>query len=316
MLRPFNRAPLCPCRRNRETPDPLPSYHRRAAQCNQRLAADCTARPAAVTYCRKANMSENRTLRELSPQQWRSGAAAWLGWMFDGLDMHLYTLVALSFVATLSGLDVKDPHVTARSSWIQAAFLVGWALGGGFFGRIGDRLGRSRTLSLTILTYALFTGLSFFAQSWQQLLVFRFMAALGIGREWAVGASLLSETWPRSWRPWIAAVLQTGVNVGVLIAATAGMLLSERADRTVFLVGIAPALLVFWIRRQVPETAEWSDAKLGARGQTPSVLALFGPKVWRTSVLTIVVCSLSLTPHWAFMYWGFQHLRRVPVVVD
>lgn len=261
-------------------------------------------------------MSEIRTLRELSSQQWRSGAAAWLGWMFDGLDMHLYTLVALSFVATLSGLDVKDPQVTARSSWIQAAFLVGWALGGGFFGRIGDRLGRSRTLSLTILTYALFTGLSYFAQSWQQLLVFRFMAALGIGGEWAVGASLLSETWPRSWRPWIAAVLQTGVNVGVLIAATAGMLLSERADRAVFLVGIIPALLVFWIRRQVPETAEWSDAKLGARGQTPSVLALFGPKVWRTSALTIVVCSLSLTPHWAFMYWGFQHLRRVPVVVD
>src|SRR5258708_666554 len=123
-------------------------------------------------------VAEVKRLRELSPQQWRSGAAAWLGWMFDGLDMHLYTLVALSFVATLSGLDVKDPQVTARSSWIQAAFLVGWALGGGFFGRIGDRLGRSRTLSLTILTYALFTGLSYFAQSWQQLLVFRFMAAL------------------------------------------------------------------------------------------------------------------------------------------
>jgi len=139
----------------------------------------------------------------------------------------------------------------------------------------------------------------------------------GIGGEWAVGASLLSETWPRSWRPWIAAVLQTGVNIGVLIAATAGLLLSERADRTVFLVGIAPALLVFWIRRQVPETAEWSDAKLGARGQTPSLLALFGPQVWRTSVLTNRrLLALAHNPHWAFMYWGFQHLRRVPGVVD
>jgi MFS family permease len=262
-------------------------------------------------------MSEIRTLRELSPQQWRSGAAAWLGWMFDGLDMHLYTLVAIPFVAHLLGdLPTKDPQVVARSSWIQAAFLVGWAVGGGFFGRVGDRLGRSRTLSLTILTYALFTGLSYFAQSWQQLLVFRFMAALGIGGEWAVGASLLSETWPRAWRPWIAAVLQSAVNIGVLIAATAGMLLSERSDQTVFLVGIVPALLVFWIRRQVPETVEWTDAKHKARGQTPSVSALFGPKVWRISVLTILVCSLSLTPHWAFMYWAFQHLRRVPVVVD
>ena len=105
------------------------------------------------------------------------------------------------------------------SSWIQAAFLVGWALGGGFFGRIGDRIGRSRALCLTILTYALFTGLAFFAQTWWQLLIVRFLAALGIGGEWAVGASLLSETWPRRWRPWIAAVLQSGVNAGVLLAS-------------------------------------------------------------------------------------------------
>ena len=98
------------------------------------------------------------------------------------------------------------PRVGWYSSLIQAAFLLGWALGGGFFGRIGDRLGRSRALSLTILTYALFTGLSSFAQTWWHLLIFRFLAALGIGGEWAVGASLLSETWPRRWRPWIAAV--------------------------------------------------------------------------------------------------------------
>src|ERR1700681_1376663 len=128
-------------------------------------------------------------LQDLSGDQWRSGLAAWLGWLFDGLDMHLYTLVAAPFVAQLLAVDIKDTSVGTYSSWIQAAFLVGWALGGGFFGRIGDRLGRSRTLSVPILTYALFTGLSYFARSWQQLLAFRFMAALGIGGEWAVGAS-------------------------------------------------------------------------------------------------------------------------------
>ncbi len=152
--------------------------------------------------------AEARSLSELSPEQWKSGAAAWLGWLFDGLDMHLYTLVAAPFVMELVGAtSPADALVRERSSWIQAAFLVGWALGGGFFGRLGDRLGRSRALSLTILTYALFTGLSFFAQTWWQLMVFRFLAALGIGGEWAVGSSLLSETWPRRWRPWIAAVL-------------------------------------------------------------------------------------------------------------
>ena len=80
---------------------------------------------------------------------------------------------------------------------------------------------------LTILTYALFTGLSFFAQTWWHLLIFRFLAALGIGGEWAVGASLLSETWPRNWRPWLAAVLQTAVNIGILLATLATYLLAD-----------------------------------------------------------------------------------------
>ena len=78
---------------------------------------------------------------------------------------------------------------------------------------------------LTILTYAMFTGLSYFAQTWWQLMIFRFLAALGIGGEWAVGASMLSETWPARWRHWVAAVLQGGVNLGVLLAMLAGYVL-------------------------------------------------------------------------------------------
>src|SRR5438067_7129327 len=197
-------------------------------------------------------------LRDLSGQQWKSGVAAWLGWLFDGLDMHLYVLVAGPFVAELLGVDdPKDPLIGYYSSWIQAAFLIGWALGGGFFGRIADRLGRSRALMLTILTYALFTGMSFFAQTWWQLLVFRFLAALGIGGEWAVGAALLSETWPRGSRYALAAVLQSAVNIGILLAGVTSYAMSGISPRYVFLAGLAPALLVLWIRRAVPETGDW-----------------------------------------------------------
>lgn len=263
--------------------------------------------------------TEARTLRELSPQQWRSGIAAWLGWLFDGLDMHLYTLVALPFVAALLAVDIRDESVGRHSSWIQAAFLVGWALGGGFFGRIGDRLGRSRALMLTILTYALFTGLSFFAHEWWHLLIFRFLAALGIGGEWAVGASLLSETWPSRWRPWIAAVLQTGVNLGVLIASFACFLIltvAQWPNRTVFLVGILPALLVLWIRRAVPEPAEWVAARHDADRHVPSFVALFRGSIRRTTLLVILVCATSLTAHWAFMFWFPQHLRNLPDVAS
>ena len=85
--------------------------------------------------------SEAKSLRDLTPQQWKSGIAAWLGWLFDGLDMHLYTLVAAPFVMQLlQANSVADPSVKQHSAWIQAAFLIGWALGGGFFGRVGDRL--------------------------------------------------------------------------------------------------------------------------------------------------------------------------------
>jgi len=256
-------------------------------------------------------------LRDLSAEQWRSGIAAWLGWMFDGLDMHLYTLVATPFVAQLltvdpaSPVDQKDPQVGYYGSLIQAAFLVGWALGGGFFGRIGDRLGRARALVLTILTYAAFTGLSFFAQTWWHLFICRFLAALGIGGEWAVGASLLSETWPKRWRPWIAAVLQSAVNIGVLLAMAAGILLSELPYRCVFLVGVLPALIVVWIRRAVPETEEWQEAKLRSGREVPRVADLFRGSVRRITVLTILVCAFSLTAHWAFMFWFLQHLNNL-----
>jgi predicted MFS family arabinose efflux permease len=256
---------------------------------------------------------EVRHLRDLSPEQWKSGLAAWLGWLFDGLDMHLYTLVAAPFVMELvSAASPADPMVREKSSWIQAAFLVGWALGGGFFGRIGDRLGRSRALSLTILTYALFTGLSFLAQTWWHLMVFRFLAALGIGGEWAVGSSLLSETWPRRWRPWIAAVLQAGVNIGILVACLAVYLLAAFPPRSVFLVGILPALMVFWIRRHVPEPAEWQAARASMKEAAPGIADLFRGDVLPITLKTIAVCACSLSAWWAFQFWHPQHLRNLP----
>jgi len=253
-------------------------------------------------------------LRDLTPTQWKSGIAAWLGWLFDGMDMHLYTFVATPFVAMLLGVAQTDESVGKYSSIIQAGFLVGWALGGAFFGRIGDRLGRSRALMLSILCYACFTGLSFFAQTWWQLLIFRFLTALGIGGEWAVGASLVSETWPTRWRPWIAAVLQSAMNIGVLMASFANFALAGFPHRCIFLVGVLPALLVVWIRSAVPEPEEWASARRTTKDAVPGIVDLFRGDVRRTTVLTILVCSLALTAHWAFMFWCFQHLRTLPDV--
>jgi MFS family permease len=176
-------------------------------------------------------------------------------------------------------------------------------------------MGRSRALSLTVLTYAVFTGLGSVAQTWWQLLIFRFLAALGIGGEWAVGSSLLAETWPRRWRPWIAAVLQTGVNVGILGACLAYYLyvrVEDQNPRYLFLVGVLPALLVFWIRRAVPETEEWRAARASAPARLPGIGELFQGGARRTTWLTIAVCATSLTAWWAFIFWNPQHLRNLP----
>jgi MFS family permease len=252
----------------------------------------------------------------LTSAQWKSGIAAWLGWLFDGLDMHLYTIVAAAFVGELLMTDASSADVKQKSSFIQAAFLIGWALGGGFFGRIGDKMGRSRALSLTIITYAAFTGLSAVAQTWWQLMIFRFLAALGIGGEWAVGSSLLSETWPKAWRPWIAAVLQTGVNLGVMLAYVVTHIFSEfKSQRYVFLVGILPALLVFWIRRAVPEPEEWHQASKAATHHPPMSDLFRGPSR-RITLLTIVVCACSLTAWWGFMFWSPQLMRQLPEIIS
>ncbi len=300
-------------------------------------------------------------LRDLTPEQKKSGLAAWLGWMFDGLDMHIYTLVSTLFVAILvfhpetdSAFKVMDTNgdgrivaaewtateklavvdrngdgaidhdefavfeartstgkdeVKNKAGWIQASFLVGWAVGGAFFGRLGDLLGRARALSLTVLTYALFTGLSFFAVEWWHLLIFRFLAALGIGGEWAVGSTLLAETWPKSWRPWTAAVLQTGVNIGVLIACGVGEVLKGAHPKWIFLIGVAPALLVVWIRSHVPEPADWAAAQTG--GKKPGIADLFRGEVRRITLPCIGICAFSLTGWWAFMFWQTAHIRNL-----
>jgi len=270
--------------------------------------------PVAAEAARTAR--EATRLSEITPQQWKSGIAAWLGWLFDGLELHLYTLVATPLVIQLlHAASASDPAVKEKSAYIQAAFLIGWALGGAFFGRLGDLLGRSRALALTVLTYACCTGLCALSQTWWQLMLFRFVAALGIGGEWAVGASLLTETWPRAWRPWLAAVLQTGVNLGVLagaaIVALLTLVLPPQGERYVFLVGVVPALLVFWIRRHVPEPDAWRRAEESVHHQNPGARELFRGKVASTTLRTTLVCALGLSSWWLFLFWHPQHFRRL-----
>ncbi|MBI1756590.1 MAG: MFS transporter [Fimbriimonas ginsengisoli] len=239
-----------------------------------------------------------------------------MGWAFDGLDGFLYSLVAVPFVKELlGGASAGMPEVAKKAALIQAVFLFGWALGGAFFGRIGDKIGRTHTLTLTILTYALFTGLSFFSQAWWHLMIFRFVAALGIGGEWAAGSSLVSETLHPKHKAWASATLQTGYMAGMILASlTVSGLVGSGAfpHRAVFLVGVLPALATVWIRRAVPEPEEWKGAR--EHEKMPSVAALFSPAVRKVTLLTLSMTSICLTTVWAFLFFTNQVLRALPEV--
>ena len=121
-----------------------------------------------------------------------------LGWTFDTMDQWLYVLARQPAIANLLDVAVSDPSVQTHSGYVNAIFIFGWATGGFFFGMVGDRLGRTTTMAITVLIYAVFTGLSGLAPTFELFALFRFLTGLGIGGEFAAGAALVAEVFPRS----------------------------------------------------------------------------------------------------------------------
>jgi MFS family permease len=209
-----------------------------------------------------------------------------LGWLFDTMDQNLFNLVAQKSIRDLlTGLVPEAELQSAVNSWrgsITSVFLLGWAAGGFLFGIMGDRLGRTRTLVVTILIYALFTGLSGRAQSVQQYMAFRFLTALGVGGEFAAGVALVAEVFPNRSRPMALGTLQALSAIGNLMAAVIVFLVGDFNWRTVFTIGVLPALLVVWIRRSVREPEKWQQARaeaVPAPGARPPKRASGAPRV-------------------------------------
>ena len=185
--------------------------------------------------------------------------ATWLGWLFDGMDSSLYPLVANQALSELIGSN--NSLFGQIAAQITAIFLLGWSLGGFLFGYLGDRIGRAKALSLSVLSYAMFTGLSGLSHTWQELAIFRFLSGLGIGGEWALGVALLAESVKEKDRIKATAFLATGFSTGYCIAVIANFLISPYGWRLVFLFGIIPAVLVFFIRRNIKEPEVWISIK-------------------------------------------------------
>jgi MFS family permease len=234
--------------------------------------------------------------------------AAFLGWMFDGLEMGLFPLIArpaLQQMQTSHGLVATDAFVGLWMGYATAAFLLGAALGGVVFGWLGDKIGRVKAMSLSILCYSLFTGLIYFATEPWHLAAVRFVAALGMGGEWSLGVALVMEVWPEKHRPLMAGIIGAAANVGFALIAVVGMFFKVTTDswRWIALVGAAPALLTFVIRLFVPESEKWHAAVAASPGKTRPLTEILSMPLLKHTLIAIMLSSIALIGTWGSVQW-------------
>lgn len=215
--------------------------------------------------------------------------------MLDAMDVMLYSLVLAHLMRDLG---MSKP----TAGLLNSLTLVASAIGGALFGLLADRVGRTRALMLSILVYSLASGACGLSTTIVQLALFRFILGLGMGGEWTAGAALIAETWPPEHRGKALGLMQSAWAIGEIVAAgVVAVVLPGFGWRAVFFVGVLPALIVFWIRRDVPESSLWLE---GRATQTRVPLAtLWRPDLRRNGVLATAMNAFSMFGYWGLMTW-------------
>jgi len=293
-------------------------------------------------------MSGTLDSKRLSGTQWMVLAAAFLGWMFDGLEMGLFPIAARPALQDLLREQLAPLHQAVSESeeaiakaqqdvekaqsaqqraeaqkilqeaekarqeakgraeaqisrWISvfvAMFLFGAALGGLLFGWLGDRMGRVRTMAMTIFAYSIFTGACYFATAPWQLAVLRFLAALGMGGEWSLGVALVVEYWPEKLRPLMAGIIGAASNVGFALVAVIAMMFHVTADswRWIMLACATPAALAVLILLLIPESQRWAESV--KRTSARPIREIFTTRLVWPTLLAICFASVALIGTW------------------
>ena len=228
--------------------------------------------------------------------------AAWAGWTLDGMDSVIYALVlspALNELLPKSGIKATPGNVRYAGSVLFALFLVGWGLSL-IWGPIADRFGRTRVLAATIFVYALFTGAAALSQNVWQLAVFRLLAGVGIGGEWALAGTYVAEAWPEDRRKMGAGYLQTGYYAGFFLASALNFTIGARYGwRAMFWCGLMPIVLTFIILRRVKEPERWERKARAHNLREHPLLAIFSGQYLRRTIVNTVLLASAICGLWA-----------------
>ena len=234
--------------------------------------------------------------------------AAFLAWMFAGLEISLFVLIHRQMTLELLGADTPEKGVARWFAWFQAAFLFGAAAGGWLFGVLGDRFGRARALGAGVLCYSLFALACYFATSANQMLALRFLACLGVGGVWPNAVALVAEAWPNASRPFLAGLLGAAANVGFVLLGFVGYCfpVEDGAWRWTFLVAASPAVIGAAIVALVPESPRWlaSRASKGEEVQPGSPLrTVLTPPLLSRTVLGVMLGAIPVVGSAANANW-------------
>jgi MFS family permease len=261
--------------------------------------------------------------RGLTRYHWWVLVVASLGWMFDTMDQQLFNLARRPAITQLlsahNGVIPSAGMVAEYAGYATMIFMIGWASGGVFFGILGDRIGRVKTMILTILFYSAFTGASVFSTTVWDFSIYLALSGFGVGGQFAVGVALVAETMPDRARPFALGWLQALSAAGNMVAALIGMVLGHfqqsgaigSAWRYMFVVGTLPALLCILVFRRLKEPEQWQKAsrekkKLGSMGE------LFTDQRWRRNAIVGMLLAFSgVVGLWGIGFFSFDLLRTV-----
>ncbi len=276
-----------------------------------------------------ADSSRVSMIRELTPYHWFVLIVAALGWMFDTMDQQLFNLArkpaVTELLRTAAGGEAPSPAAVARyGGYATMIFMIGWATGGLFFGVLGDRIGRAKTMMLTILVYSAFTGLSALSVGVWDFAFYRFLTGLGVGGEFAVGVALVAEVIPDRVRPYALGWVQSMSAIGNMMAAVISMVLGHYEEtgavagawRWMFVIGVAPALLALLIRGRLKEPEKWkAAAHLDDPAGGPkagSISELFSTPRWRRNAIVGMILGFSgVVGLWGIGFFSFDLIRPV-----